>query len=165
MPIYLFWVYSSISHDKGISSVQSLSHVRLFVTPWTAASQASLSITNSQRLLRLMSSSWWSHPIISSSVVPVPFSCFQSFPASGSFPRSQFFASGGRSTGASASTSVLPMNIQDWSPLGWTGWISLQSKGLSSVFSNTTVQKNQLFGVQLFSQSNFHIHTWPLEKS
>ena len=80
------------------------------------------------------------------------------------FPVSQLFTSGGQSTGVSASTSVLPMNIQDWFPLGWTGWISLQSKGLSRVFSNTTVQKHQFFGAQLSSQSNSHIHTWLLEK-
>jgi len=91
-------------------------------------------------------SSWWCHQTISSSVVPFS-SCLQSFPASGSFPMSQFFASGGQRIGDSA--SVLPMNIQDWSPLGWTGWISLQSKGLSRVFSNTTVQKHQFFGTQL----------------
>ena len=88
----------------------------------------------------------WCHPTISSSVVPF-FSCFQSFPASGSFPMSQFFASGGQSTGVSA--SVLPVNIQDWFPLGWTGWISFQSKGLSRVISNTTIQKHQFFGAQL----------------
>ena len=86
------------------------------------------------------------------------------FPASGSFQMSQFFALGGQSSGVSASTLVLPMNIQDWSPLGWTGWISLQYKGFSRVFSNTTVQKHQFFGTQLFSQSNSHIHTWPQEK-
>ena len=105
-------------------------------------------------------SSQWCHPAISSSIVPVS-SCLQSFPATGSFPVSQFFASGGQSIGASASASVLQMNIQDWLPLGWTGWISLQFKGLSRVFSNTTVQKHQFFGGQL---SNSHIHTWPLEK-
>ena len=105
----------------------------------------------------------WCHPIISSSAVPFSF-CPQSFPASGSFQMSQLFPSGGQSTGVSASTSVLPMNTQDWSPLGWTGWISLQSKGLSRVFSNTTVQKHQFFVAQLSSQSNSHIHTWPLEK-
>ena len=93
-------------------------------------------------------SSRWCHPTISSSVIPFS-SCPQSFPASGSFPMSQFFTSGGQSIGASASTSVLPMNTQDWSPLEWTGWISLQSKGLSRVFSNTTVQKHQFFGTQL----------------
>ena len=91
--------------------------------------------------------SWWCHPTISSSVIP--FSCLQSFPASRSFPMSQFFTSGGQTIGVSASTSVLPMNTQDWSPLGWTGWISLQSKGLSRVFSNTTVQKHQFFSAQL----------------
>ena len=108
-------------------------------------------------------SSWWCHPAISSSVV-LFFSCAQSLPASGSFPMSQPFTWGGQSIGVSASASVLPMNTQDWSPLGWAGWISLQSKGLSRVFSNTTVQKHQFFGTQLSSQSNSHIHTWPLEK-
>ena len=99
-----------------------------------------------------------SHPV-------VPFSsCPQSFPASGSFQMSQLFPSGSQSIGVSASTSVLAMNTQDWSPLGWTSWISLQSKGLSRVFSNTTVQKHQFFGTQLSLQSNSHIHTWPLEK-
>ena len=99
---------------------------------------------------------------ISSSVVPFS-SCPQSLPASGPFPVSQLFAWGSQSTGASASASVLPINTQDWSPLGWTGWISLQSKGLSSVFSNTLVQKHQFFSTQLSSQSNSHIHTWPLK--
>ena len=93
-------------------------------------------------------SSWWSYPTISSSVIPFS-SCPQSFPASESFQMSQFVASGGQSIGVSAPASVLPMNIQDWSPLGWTGYISLQSKGLSRVFSNTIVQKHQLFGTQL----------------
>ena len=123
------------------SSVQSLSHVRLFATPWITAHQASLSITNS------CSSSRWCHPAISSSVVPFS-SCPQSLPASASFPMSQLFTWGGQSIGVSASASVLPMNTQDWSPLGWTGWISLQSKGLSRVFSNTTVQKHQFFNAQ-----------------
>ena len=108
--------------------------------------------------------SWWCHPTILSSVVPVS-SCPQSFSASGSFPMSQFFPSGGQSIGVSASASVLPMNIPDWFPLGRTGWFSLQSKGLSRVFSNTTVQKHQFFGTQLSSQSNSHIHTWPLAAS
>ena len=94
-------------------------------------------------------SSRWYHPTISSSVVPFS-SCPQSFPASGYFPMSQFFSSGGQSIGVSASTSVLPMNTQDWSPLGWTGWIALLSKGLSRVFSNTTVQKHQFFSTQLY---------------
>ena len=108
-------------------------------------------------------SSQWCHPAISSSVVPFS-SCPQSLPALESFPVSQLFAWGGQSTGVSASASLLPKNTQDWSPLEWTGWISLQSKGLSRVFSNTTVQKHQFFGTQLSSQSNSHIHTWPLEK-
>ena len=107
--------------------------------------------------------SWWCHPTISSSVVPFS-SCPQSLPASGSFPMSQLFTSGGQSIGVSASASVLPMNTQDWSPSGQIGWISLQSKGLSRVFSNTTVQKHQFFSAQLSSQSDSHIHTWPLEK-
>ena len=107
-------------------------------------------------------SSQWCHTAISSSVVPFS-SCPQSLPTSESFPMSQHFAWGGQSIGASASASVLPMNTQDWS-LGRIGWISLQSKGLSRVFSNTTVQKLQFFSAQLSSQSNFHIHTWPLEK-
>ena len=107
--------------------------------------------------------SQWCHPTISSSVVPFS-SCPQSFSASGSFQMSQLFASDGQSIGVSASTSVLPMNTQDWSPLGWTGWISVQSRGLSRVFSNTTVQKHQFFGTQLSSKSNSHIHMWPLEK-
>ena len=98
----------------------------------------------------------WCHPIISSSVVPFS-SCPQSFPASG-LSNSQLFAWGGQSIGVSVSTSVLPMNTQDWSPLGWAGWISLQSKGLLIVFSNTTVQKHQFLGAQLSSQSNSHIH-------
>ena len=107
--------------------------------------------------------SWWCHPTISSSVVPFS-SHLQSFPASGSFKMSQFFTSGGQSIGVSVSASVLPMNIQGWFPLGWTGLISLLSKGLPKVFSNTTVQKHQFFGAQLSSQSNSHIHTWLLEK-
>ena len=107
--------------------------------------------------------SQWYHATISFSVIPFS-SHLQYFPESGSFPINQFFASAGKSNGASASASVLPMNTQDWSPLGWTGWISLQSKGLSGVFSNTTVQKHQFFGAQLSSPSNSHIHTWPLEK-
>ena len=105
----------------------------------------------------------WRHPTISFSVLPFS-SHLQSFPASGSFQMSQFFTLGGQSIRVSASTSVLPMNTQDWSPLGWTGWISLEPKGLSRVFSNTTVQKHQFFGDQLSSQSNSHIHTWPVEK-
>ena len=122
-------------------SVQLLSHVQLFATPWIAALQASLSITNSTPRVSSNSCplSRWCHPAISPSVVPFS-SCTQSLPASGSFPMNQLFAWGGQSIGVSASASVLPMNTQDWSPLGWTGWIFLQSKGLTRVFSSTTVQ-------------------------
>ena len=126
-------------------SVPSLNHVRLFETQWTAACQASLSTTNSWSLLKLMSI----ESVMPSNhlILCCPFfSCLQSFPASGSLPMSQFFASSGQSVGVSAVASVLPMNIQDLFPLGYTGWISLQSKGLSRVFSNTTVQKYQFFG-------------------
>ena len=153
--------------QRLFSSVQLLSHVWFFVTPWIAARQASLSITNSRSLLKFWinsnSLSRWCHPVISSSVVPFS-SCPQSLPASGSFPVSQLFEWGGQSIGVSALASVLPKNTQDWSPLGWMNWISLQSEGLSRIFSNTTVQKHQFFGAQLSSQSNSCIHTWPLEK-
>ena len=107
--------------------------------------------------------SQWCHPTISSSAVPFS-SCLQSFPAPESFPMSQFFTSGGQSIRVSASTSVLPMNTQDWFPLRWTGWISLQSKGLSRVFSNTTIQKHQFFSIKLSLQTNSNINTWLLEK-
>ena len=107
--------------------------------------------------------SWWCHPTISSSVDPIS-SHLQSFPASGSFPVSQLFTWGGQSTGVSALASFLPKNTQGLSPLEWTGWISMHSKGLSRVLSNTSVQKHQFFGAQLSSQSNSNIHTWPLEK-
>ena len=130
------------------SSVQSLSCVLLFATPWTAAHEASLSSTNSWSLLKLVSIKSLmpsNHLILCHPLLLLPQSC----PASGSFPVSQFFASGGQSIGISASASVLPMNIQDCFPLGWTGWISLQSKELSRVFSNTTVQKYQFFCSQL----------------
>ena len=148
---------------KWVISVQSLSHVRFFVTLWTTACQASLSITTPRVYSNSCALSRWCHPTISPSVVP--FSTHvQSSPASESFQMSHFFTSGGQNIGVSASTSVLPMNTQDWAPIGWTGWISLQSKELSRVFFNTTVQKHQFFGAQLSSQSNSHIHTWPLEK-
>ena len=129
------------------SSVQSLSRVLLFVTPWTAAPQASLSITNSwspPRPMSIESMMPSKHLILCHPLLLRP----QSFPASGSFQMSQLFASGGQSIGVSTSTAVLPMNTQDWS-LGWTGWISLQSKGLSRVFPNTTVHKHQFFSTQL----------------
>ena len=116
---------------------------------------------------RACSNSWpssqWCHPTISSFIVPFS-SRLQSFSASGSFPMNRFFTSGSRTIGVPALASVLPMNIQGWFPLEWTGWISLQSKGLSRVFANTTVQKHQFFGAQLSSQSSSHIHTWLLEK-
>ena len=145
------------------SSVQSLTCVWLFATPWTAAHQASLSIINSWSLLKLMSIESvmpsnhliLCHPLLI--LPPTP-------PSIRIFPASQHFAWGGQSIGVSASASVLPMNTQDWSPLGWTGWISWQSKGLSRIFSNTTVQKHQFFSAQLSSPSNSHIRTWPLEK-
>ena len=108
-------------------------------------------------------SSQWCHPVISFSVIPFS-SCPQSLPASESFPMSQLFAWGGQSTGVPTLASFFPKKSQGWSPSEWTGWISLQSKGLSGIFSNTTVQKHQFFGTQLSSQSNSHIHTWPLEK-
>ena len=147
-------------HKLQHGQFSSLSCVQLFATPWTAAHQASLSITNSWSLLKLMSiesvmPSY--HLILCGPLLLLP----SIFPSIGSFPMSQFFASGGQSIGVSASTSGLPMNAQDWSPLGWTGWIT---KGLSRVFSNTIVQKHQFFGDQLSLWSNSHIHTWLLEK-
>ena len=145
-----------------VAIVQSLSHARLFVTQWTAAPQASLSITISWNLLKFMSIElvmpsnhlFLCHPLSS---------CPQSFSASESFPVSWLFASGGQSIRASA--SIPPMNIQDWFPLGWTVWISLQSKGFSRVFPNTTVQKHQFFGAQSSLWSSSHIHIRLLEKS
>ena len=145
------------------SSIQSLSRVWLFATPWIAVHQASPSITNSRSSPKLMSIESVmpsSHLILCRPLLLLP----SIPPASGSFPMSQLFPSGGQNIGVSASASVPPMNTQDWSPLEWTGWISLQSKGLSRVFSNTTVQKHQFFGAQLSSQSSFHIYIWPLEK-
>ena len=137
-------------------SVQSLSHVRLFVTPWITAPQASLSTTNSWSLLKLMSMESvmpsnhliLCHPLL---LPPIP-------PSIKVFPNESIFTRGDQSIGVWASASVLPMNTRDWSPLGCTGWTSLQSKGLSRVFFNTTVQKHQFFGAQLSSQSNCHIH-------
>ena len=145
------------------SSVQLLSHVWLFATPRTAACQASLSITSSQSLLNSCPLSRWCHSTITSSVVPFS-SCLQPFPASGSFQMNQFLASGGQSIRVSASAPVLPMNIQDWFTLGLTALISLKSKGLSRVFSSTTVWKHQFFSTQPSLWSNSHIHTWLLEK-
>ena len=141
VPSLFTWNYHNIVYWLSVSSVQFLSLVWLFATPWTAAHQASLSITNSYSC----PSHRWCLPTISPSVVPFS-SHLQSFPALGSFPMSLFFASGGQSIGVSASASVLPMNIQDWFPLGWTGWISLQSKGLSRVFSPIQNKKFKKMG-------------------
>ena len=147
---------------KWFSSVQCLSRVQLFATLWTAARRLPCPSPTPGTCSNSCPLNWWCHPTISSSVIPFS-SCLQSFPAS-VFPMSQFFASGDQSIGATASASVLPMNIQDWFPLGLTGWISFQAKGLSRVFINTTVQKHQFFGAQLSLWSNSHIHTWLLEK-
>ena len=148
--------------EEYLVVVQSFSLDWLFVTPWTAAHQASLPITSSQSLLKLKSikSVMPSNHLILCHPLS---SCLQSFPASGCFPRSQFFPSGGQSIGFSSSSTVLPMNIQDWFSLGWTGWISLQSRRLSRDFT-TTVQKHKFFSVQLSLWSNAHIYTWLLEK-
>ena len=134
---------------KETHLVQLHSSVWLFVSPWMAACQVSLFNPSSGVCSNPCTLSQWCHPAISSSVIPFS-SWFQSFPESGSFPMSQLFVSGGQSVGVSASASVLPMNIQDWFPLGWTCWISLQSKGLSRVFSNTTIQKHQFFRCSAF---------------
>ena len=130
------------------SSLQSLSCVQLFATPGLQHAGPPCPSLTPRIYSNSFPLSWWCHPTFSSSIVPFS-SCLQSFPASGSFQMSQFFASGGQSIGISASTSVLPMNIRDWFPLGWAGWISLPSKGPSRVFSNTTVQKHQFFSTQL----------------
>ena len=160
-PIWLHRIGCNAIPLTSFSSVQLLSRVQL-VTPWIAAHQAFLSITNSGSLLKLM----FIESVMPSNhlIICHPFSCLQSFSASGSFQMNQFFASGCRSVGASASASALPMNAQDWFPLGWTSWISLQSKGLLRVFSNKRVQKHQFFGTQLFLWSNSHIRTWLQEK-
>ena len=147
------------------SSVQfSRSDMSDSATPWTAARQYSVYHQLPEFTPNSCPLSRWCHPTIPSSVIPFS-SCPQSYPASRSFPMSQLFASGGPSIGVSASTLVLPMNTQDWSPLGWTGWISLQFKGLSRVFSSTTVQKHQFFGTQLSLWTNSHVHTRLLEKN
>ena len=143
--------------------VQLLSLVSLFATAWTAACQPSLSFTISWSLFKHMPLSWWCHSTVSSSVAFFSF-CLQSSPASASFPMSWLFTSGGQSTEASASASVLPRNIQGWFPLGLTNLISLLSKGLSRVFSSTTTQKHLFFGTQPSLWFNSHIHTWLLKK-
>ena len=151
------WTFSSVQFSHSVMSnslwPHGLQHTRL-----PCPSQTPGVFSNSYPLSR------WCYPTISSSVVPFS-SSLQSFPASGSFPVSPFFASGGQSIRVSASASVLPMTSQDWFPLGWTGWISLQSKGLSRVFSNTTVWRHQFFSAQPFLLSNTHICTWLLEKT
>ena len=163
-PIVLHMIQFDVhDHSDQIGSDQSLSCVRLFATPWIAARQASMSITKSRSSLRLMSI----ESVMPSShfILCCPFSsCPQSLPASESFPMSQLFTWGGQSTRVSALASFLPKKSQGWSPSEWTGWISLQPKGLSRVFSNTTVQKHQFLGAQPSSQSNSPIHTWPQEK-
>ena len=161
---FLPWTYlpSTHIHQSLFAAVQLLSHVWLFVTPWTVACQAPLSSTISQSLLRFMPIESVMLSTNSSSAAPFSF-LLQSFPASGSFPMSWLFASGGQSIGTSASVSVLPMNIQDWFPLGFTGLILL-SKRLWRVFSSTTVWKHQFYGAQPSLWSNSHIRTWLLEK-
>ena len=153
----------TMSCSVQFSSVQLLSRVRLFATPWIAACQASPSITNSQCLPKLMSmeSAMPSSHLILCHPLLLLLSIFPSIRV---FSSESALRMRWPSIGVSALVSVLPMNTQDWFPLGWTSWISLQSKGLSRVFSNTTVQKHQFFTAQLSSQSNSHIHTWPLEK-
>ena len=164
IPVYV-WLSTPAVHQKfttlltGYQLFQSLSHVWLFATPWTVSHQASLSIINSRSVLKLMSIQLVmpsNHLIICHPLLLLP----SIFP---SISMSQSFASGGQSIGASA--SVLPMNIQDWFPLGLTGLISLQSKGLSRIFSETTIQKHQFFGVQHCLQSSSHIYTWLPEKA
>jgi len=159
---YYIWSFSTFKNNLAISSIQSLNvsdsatH-RLWHTRLPCPSPTPGACSNSYR--RVGDVIQPSHPLV------VPFSsCLQSFPASGSFPVSQFFESGGQSIGISASASVLPMNIQDWFPLGWTG-LMLQSKGLWRVLSNTTVQKHKFFSAQLSLWANSHIHTWLLEKT
>ena len=144
------------------SSVQLLSRVRLFVIPWTTACQASLSITNCQSPPKLMSieSVMTSNHLILCRPLLLP----SIFPSISVFSNESALCISWPKGGVSASTLVLPINTQDWPPLGWTGWISLQSKGLSRVFSNTTVKTHQFFGAQLSSESNSNIHTWLLEK-
>ena len=152
---YFYLLYQSVQFSLSVESDSSLPH-------GLQHSRAPCPLPSPRVYSNACPLSQWCHPTISSSVVP--FSCLQFFPASGSFQMSQFFTLDDQSIGVSASASVLPMNTQDWFPFGWTGWNSLQSKGPSRVFSNTTVQKHQFFGAQPSSQSNSHIHTWPQEK-
>ena len=157
--IYKFtfvWIFSSVQFSRSVLSDSLRTHELQHARPPCPSPTPGVHANSCP-------SSPWCHPAISSSIVP--FSTYpQTLPASESFPMRQLFTWSGQSTGVSALASFLPKNTQDWSPLEWTGWISLQSKGLSRVFSNTTIQKHQLFSPQLSSQSNSHIHTWPLEK-
>ena len=154
--MFMAFLYPSVQFSHSVTSDSLRPHELQHARPPCPSPTPGVHL-NSRAL------SWWCHPAISSSVIP--FSSWpQSLPASGSFPMSQHFAWDGQSIGVSALASVLPMNTQDWSPLGWIGWISLLSKGLSRVFSNTTVQKHQFFRAQLSLQSSSHIHTWLLEK-
>ena len=166
MTLFNLWYQSEVqipSFYLMMTSVQSLSHVQLFVTPWITARQASLSITNSRSPLKLISIELVMpsiHLILCRPLLllpPIP-------PSIRVFSNESTFCMRWPKCWISALASVLPMNTQDWSPLRWTGWISLQSKGLSTVFSSTKIQKDQFFRTQLSSQSNSHIHTWPLEK-
>ena len=157
MRIQLFHSFSSVQFSRSVTSDSFRPHESQHARPHCPAPTPRVHSNSCP-------SSPWCHPAISSSVVPIS-SCPQSLPASESFPMSQLFAWGGQSSGVSALASFLPKKSQGWSPLEWTGWISLQSKGFSRVFSNTTVQKHQFFGAQPSSQSNSHIHTWPQEKS
>ena len=155
------------TQEEEISSVQFSSLAQSCPTRCDPMNRSTPGLPVHHQLLEFTQtsrpSSQWCHPAISSSVVPFP-SCPQSLPASDSFPMSQLFTWGGQSTGVSALASFLPKKPQGWPPSEWTGWVSLQSKGLSRAFSNTTVQKHQFFGAQPSSQSNSHIHTWPQEK-
>ena len=158
------WIWGKKACNFFLMKFSSVAQLCLTLCdPMNCSTPGFLSINNPWRNSNSCSLSQWCHPTISSSVVPFS-SCLQSFPASGSFQINQFFASGGQSIAVSASASVFPMNIQDWFPLGWTGLISLQSKGLSRDFSSTTVQKYQFFGTQPSLWSNSYVCTWLLEK-
>ena len=182
IPFFLLWKLSSVLSTQPLPSFQyHLKSLRWDLNKWCPVQFSHSVLSDSlwphglqptrlsclSPIPRVNSDScplsWWCHPTISSSVMPF-YSCLQSFPASGFFPMSQFFASDGQSIRTSVSASVLPINIQDWFPLGLTGIISLQSKGFSRVFSNTTVQKHQFFGAQLSLSFNSHFHIWLLEK-
>ena len=153
--LYVVYMFNSVQFSRSVMSYSLWLH-------WLQHTRPPCPSPTPGVYLNSCPLSQWCHPTISFSVIPFS-SHLQSFPTSGSFQTSQLFRSGGQSIGVSASVSVLPVNTQDWFPLGWTGWISLQSKGFSRVFCNTTVQKHKFFGAQLSSQSNSHIRTWPLE--